>query len=338
MIDRLTFRDFEDRVFVDRSSFSLANGLAAVVVEGRESATIARRTGERYVDRAEIADLPVLIIGVGSSSEVFDLVVDGEDELSEVLEAIDRRPLASVATALLLRSADLRTVTAGLVAESTTFSLLQSGPEFQEWCAGRPRPGVSRDDSASPVLVDRLENSSESGDHLVITLHRPERRNAYSAAMRAALADALDVALVDHAISKVTLRGAGSNFSSGGDLDEFGSFTDPVTAHMTRLTSHVAASLWRLHRRLGTNLICEIHGDNFGAGVEVAAFAGRVVARPGTTFMLPEVRMGLTPGAGGTVSIPRRVGRHRALQFALTGRALDVETARAWGLVDEIHD
>ncbi|MFM7871011.1 MAG: hypothetical protein ACKPBG_04955, partial [Actinomycetota bacterium] len=66
MIDRLTFRDFEDRVFVDRSSFSLANGRAAVVVEGRESATIARRTGERYVDRAEIADLPVLIIGVGS--------------------------------------------------------------------------------------------------------------------------------------------------------------------------------------------------------------------------------------------------------------------------------
>jgi len=338
VIDRLTLRDFADRVHVDRTSISLANGLAAVVVDGRESPTTVRRSGERHVDRSEIADLPVVIIGVGSSSEVFDLVVDGEDELSEVLEAIVRRPLASVATALLLRSADGRAVADGLVAESTTYSMLQSGPEFQEWCAGRVRPGASREGTSSPVLVDRSANSSESGDHLVITLHRPERRNAYSVAMRAALADALDVALVDHGITRVTLRGAGSNFSSGGDLDEFGSFTDPVTAHVTRLTSHVAASLWRLQRRLGSNLICEIHGDNHGAGVEVAAFAGRVVARLGTTFTLPEVRMGLTPGAGGTVSLPCRIGRHRTLQLALIGRALDVETARAWGLVDEIHD
>lgn len=290
------------------------------------------------MDRAEIADLPVVIIGIGTSPEGFDLVVDDEEKLGEVVDAIGRRPLASVATALLLRSADARAVTDGLVAESATYSMLQSGPEFQEWLTHRHRSGATREDSASPVLVDRLEGTSETGDHLVVTLHRPERRNAYSAAMRAALADALDVALVDSAITTVTLRGAGSNFSSGGDLDEFGSFTDPVTAHVARLTSHVAASLWRLQRRLGSNLICEIHGDNFGAGVELAAFAGRVVARSGTTFTLPEVRMGLTPGSGGTVSIPRRIGRHRTLLLALIGRALDVETARAWGLVDEIDD
>lgn len=331
-------RDFADRVHVDRSSVSFAHGLAAVVVDGRDDARSSRRSGERHLDRAAVADLPVVIIGIGTSSEVFDLVVDDEEETSVVLEAIERRPLASVATAMLLRAADLRSVTDGLVAESTTYSMLQSGPEFHEWCAHRPRSGGIRKDSASPILVDRLESPSESGDHLVITLHRPERRNAYSAAMRAALADALDVALVDSRIDQVTLRGAGGSFSSGGDLDEFGSFTDPVTAHVSRLTSHVAATLWRLNRRLGSNLICEIHGDNFGAGVELAAFAGRVVARPGTTFTLPEVRMGLTPGSGGTVSIPRRIGRHRTLLLALTGRSLDVGTARSWGLVDEIDD
>ncbi|MFM8484427.1 MAG: enoyl-CoA hydratase-related protein, partial [Actinomycetota bacterium] len=248
MIDRLTVRDFADRVHVDRSSFSVANGLVAVVVDGREGSTTSRRSGARYPDRTEIADLPVVIIGIGTSPEEFDLVVDAEEELGEVLEAIGRRPLASVATALLLRPADARTVTDGLVAESTTYSMLQSGPEFREWCSQHPRSGGIRKDSASPILVDRLESPSGSGDHLVITLHRPERRNAYSAAMRAALADALDVALVDSRIDQVTLRGAGSNFSSGGDLDEFGSFTDPVTAHVARLTSHVAASLWRLRR------------------------------------------------------------------------------------------
>lgn len=338
MIDRLTVRDFADRAHIDRRSLSLVDGLAAVVVDGGEGAATSTRTGERNLDRAEVIDLPMVIIGLGTSSSVFDLVVDGEEELSEVLEAIARRPLASVATALLLRSADTRSVPDGLVAESTTYSMLQSGPEFQEWCAQRPRPGVSREASSSPILVDRHEGRPETGDHLVITLHRPERRNAYSAAMRSALTDALDVALSDSAITKVTLRGAGSNFSSGGDLDEFGSFTDPVTAHVARLTSHVASMMWRLHRRLGSNLMCETHGDNFGAGVELAAFADRVVARPGTSFTLPEVRMGLTPGSGGTVSISRRIGRHRTLLLALTGRALDVETARSWGLVDEIDD
>lgn len=333
MIDRLTVRDFADRVRFDRSSVSFANGTAAVVVDGRGDTS-----KEPELRRDEVGDLPAVIIGIGGTSDLLDLVVEDEEELAEVVDAIRRRPLASVATALLLRSADARTVEDGLVAESTTYSMLQSGPEFREWCARRSRSGVVRDDPTSSVLVDRFEDAPGSGDHLVVTLHRPERRNAYSAAMRAALAGALEVALVDHGIAKTTLRGAGDNFSSGGDLDEFGSFADPVTAHASRLTSHVASSLWRLNRRLGSNLICEIHGDNFGAGVELAAFAGRVVARPGTTFTLPEVRMGLTPGSGGTVSVTRRIGRHRTLLLALTGRPLDAGTARSWGLVDEIVD
>jgi enoyl-CoA hydratase/carnithine racemase len=72
------------------------------------------------------------------------------------------------------------------------------------------------------------------------------------------------------------------------------------------------------------------------AGIELAAFAGRVVARPGTTFRLPEVSMGLIPGAGGTVSIPRRIGRWRTLYLALSGVLLDAQTPVGWGLVDAI--
>jgi enoyl-CoA hydratase/carnithine racemase len=63
-----------------------------------------------------------------------------------------------------------------------------------------------------------------------------------------------------------------------------------------------------------------------------------VVARPATTFRLPEVRMGLLPGAGGTASLPRRMGRRRTAFLALSGDALPVETALRWGLVDEIVD
>jgi enoyl-CoA hydratase/carnithine racemase len=66
------------------------------------------------------------------------------------------------------------------------------------------------------------------------------------------------------------------------------------------------------------------------------AFASHVSAAPGATFCLPEVGMGLIPGAGGTAGIPRRIGRHRTAWLALTGTRLDAATALDWGLVDEL--
>jgi len=79
-----------------------------------------------------------------------------------------------------------------------------------------------------------------------------------------------------------------------------------------------------------------VHGACIGAGVELAAFAHRVVADPGTEFRLPEVGMGLVPGAGGTVSIPRRIGRHRTAFLGIGGSALSATTAADWGLVDAL--
>jgi enoyl-CoA hydratase/carnithine racemase len=81
-----------------------------------------------------------------------------------------------------------------------------------------------------------------------------------------------------------------------------------------------------------------VHGACVGAGVELPAFAARVVAREGARFWLPELSLGLVPGAGGTVSLPRRIGRQRTAWLALSGRAIDAETALAWGLVDELRE
>jgi enoyl-CoA hydratase/carnithine racemase len=80
-----------------------------------------------------------------------------------------------------------------------------------------------------------------------------------------------------------------------------------------------------------------LHGNCIGAGIEVPAFAGRVVAAPDTVLRLPEIGMGLIPGAGGTVSISRRIGRHRTAWLALTGQPLPALPARDWGLVDEVR-
>jgi enoyl-CoA hydratase/carnithine racemase len=79
-----------------------------------------------------------------------------------------------------------------------------------------------------------------------------------------------------------------------------------------------------------------VHGKNYGAGVELAAFAGKLIASRDATFTLPEMKMGLIPGSGGTASLPLRIGRQRTLLLALTGLPIDAVAAQAWELVDEI--
>ena len=121
-------------------------------------------------------------------------------------------------------------------------------------------------------------------------------------------------------------------FRSGGDPAEFGTVADPVAAHLIRSSANAAPWLDRLADRLTV----QVHGPAVGAGVELAAFAGRLEATDSATFSLPEVSMGLMPGAGGTVSIPRRIGRQQAARMCLTGTTIDAATALDWGLVDAI--
>ena len=89
---------------------------------------------------------------------------------------------------------------------------------------------------------------------------------------------------------------------------------------------------------LRERLEVHVHGACIGAGIELPAYAGKLKARPDAFFQLPEVSMGLIPGAGGTVSILPRIGRHRLAFMALTSARIDAETALDWGLVDEIMD
>jgi len=246
------------------------------------------------------------------------------DATAQLVDQIARRPAAACTLSQLLRAGETLTVEGALVAESLAYSTLQSGPEFARWLEGRSARPVHRDEA--PVLVAR------QGATLCITLNRPERRNAFNAAMRDALISALEVALADDTVTCVDLRGAGSAFCSGGDLDEFGALPDPATAHLIRTTRSTGARLARCAERTTVR----VHGACVGAGIELPAFAGRVVAAPDTRIMLPEVAMGLVPGAGGTASIPRRIGRQRCAWLALSGQWIDVGVAQAWGLVDEI--
>ena len=256
-------------------------------------------------------------------------MVVGRDDvlLGAVLATVTDSPLASTTLAVLLRTGSHRSVAEGLVAESAAYGLLQGGPEFARWRAGHP--ARARPEPAGiPVRVSRQDQV------LSITLDRPHVLNAFDAAVRDHLVAALEVAAADPSVTTVILRGAGESFCSGGDLDEFGSRPDPVTAHLVRLQRNAGRALAEVADRTTVH----IHGSTVGSGIELAAFAHRVVARGDTRIALPEVRLGLVPGAGGTVSLPRRIGRHATMLLAVGLRSVDARTALAWGLVDEVED
>jgi hypothetical protein len=245
--------------------------------------------------------------------------------IAAIAASAGTNPQAAVALAQLLRIGAWQDVAAGLAAESFVYSTLQSGSEFAAWLAGRG-PATLPPDPEAPVLVSRQDG------HVTITFNRPHRANAVTAAVRDALVEALTLADTDPTIEAVSLRGAGASFSSGGDLAEFGSLPDPATAHVIRTTRSPA---WWVHR-VGARTRAHLHGAAIGAGIELAAFAGTVLAAPDTRIRLPEVAMGLVPGAGGTVSLTRRIGRPRTCFLALTGRELDAAEALAWGVVDRL--
>jgi len=298
----------------------------------------------RPVPPGLLSRVPTLTVLVGPAGEVpvevadqFDVCITGDPEpprpwvndahgTDRVGEAVGAQPLACLALATLLRFVGRLDPWSGLAAESAVYAALLGSAPFREWRAAHPARPIPAD-PAPPVRIAR------HGDRLTITLDRPERHNAVDTTMRDALVEALQVLDADSTLSSATLRGTGPSFSSGGDLDEFGTVGDPATAHAVRLTRHPG---WWVHT-CRDRLTVQLHGACIGAGIELAAFADRVVADPAAFMALPEVSMGLVPGAGGTVSVTARVGRQRCAWLAVTGARIDAGTAHRWGLVDEIH-
>jgi enoyl-CoA hydratase/carnithine racemase len=253
-----------------------------------------------------------------------DLVLHPSDPAIETVAAtVHRNPEAARTLAQVLRVHEARSVAEGLEAESRAYSDLQAGPELQRWLASYERKVPVPE--GDPVRLER------SAGHLRIALQRPHKRNALNAAMQQALCDAFPVA-ADPGIDRVDLVGDGPSFCSGGDLDEFGTFESPEAAHHLRLERSVGRAIDLVRDKV----VAHVHGACAGSGIELPAFARTVVADEAATVALPEVRLGLIPGAGGTVSLPRRIGRHRTALLGLGGQPIDAATALAWGLVDRV--
>ncbi len=283
---------------------------------------------ERWV-RAQ----PVPVLGFGAAADpvgtFFDVVTDREDELGAMVAAIDANPAAAAVLVQVLRSTETLDVLQALTVESLAYATLQSGPEFAAWLEAR------RGRKAARVLVgsDELVLLKREDDRLSIVLNSPDSRNSLSAALRDALSQAFRLVAMDPGIELAEVTANGPDFCSGGDLEEFGLLDDPAAAHRIRMLRMPARYLAPESGRYRFR----VHGACIGAGIELPAFAARLSASADATFRLPEISMGLIPGAGGCVSIPRRIGRQRTALMALTGRNLSAAEALDWGLIDEIR-
>lgn len=267
---------------------------------------------------------PFPLIGMDPAAVMADAIVEAPASAEGLIAQVTARPHAAAVAVQLLRAIEDMPLASALATESLAYGLLQGSAEHADWLAGLTRTVAGE----GRVLLVR------KGGVLTVTIDRPEARNAIDRAIRDALFEALTLAGLDPDISEVRLRSTGGAFSVGADLAEFGTTRDPATAHAIRSRTLPAHAILGCAGKLDVH----IQGACIGAGLEMAAFARRVTASPRAWFQLPELAMGLIPGAGGCVSVSRRIGRRRTALMILSGRRVSARTALAWGLIDAIMD
>ena len=168
------------------------------------------------------------------------------------------------------------------------------------------------------------------GGVLAITLARPQRRNAITVAMYAALADAFEGASDDSSIRVITLRGEGQDFAAGNDLEDFLKVRPDDTTEIP---------VWRLLRALAgcqTPVVASVHGNCVGIGTTMLLHCDLVIADRSAHFLLPFVDLALVPEAASTLLLPGLAGRRRAARYLLLGEPFGAEEAMEIGLVSHV--
>jgi len=174
----------------------------------------------------------------------------------------------------------------------------------------------------------------EKKEHVAsVTLNRPEVLNACNVQMRDDLYQILGAIKDDPEVRVAIFRGAGEKaFCAGADLNDFLTAPSPVAAREVRWKRDV----WGLFLSIPQPLIAAVHGYVLGSGIEISLCCDIRIASEDARFGLPEVGLGIIPAAGGTQTLPRTIGRARALEMLLTNRWIDAEEAYQIGLVNQV--
>jgi enoyl-CoA hydratase/carnithine racemase len=174
------------------------------------------------------------------------------------------------------------------------------------------------------------EKQNETG---FITLNRPKALNAYNIQMRDELYQVLGAVKDDPEVRVVILRGAGERaFCAGADLSEFLTAPPPVNARQVRWERDI----WGLFLSIDKPLIAALHGYVLGSGIEMALCCDIRLASEDAQFGVPEMGLGIIPAAGGSQTLPRLIGRGRALEILLSGRWVKADEAYRLKLVNRV--
>ncbi len=165
------------------------------------------------------------------------------------------------------------------------------------------------------------------GDIAVLRIQNPPV-NALAQAVRQGLSDAMDRAEADTGVRAVLIVGDGRAFIAGADITEFGK--PPVTPHLPVLCNRIEAS--------PLLVVASMHGVSLGGGLEVALSAHYRIAQPSARVGLPEVHLGLLPGAGGTQRLPRLTGAEPAIEMITSGRHVKASEALEMGIIDRVTE
>ncbi|BCG09473.1 2,3-dehydroadipyl-CoA hydratase PaaF [Buttiauxella agrestis] len=166
---------------------------------------------------------------------------------------------------------------------------------------------------------------------LTLTLNRPQARNALNNVLLEQIAQALEAAQQDETIGAVVITGNARIFAAGADLKEMASRDMPATLNDPR------PQLWARIERFNKPLLAAVNGYALGAGCELAMLSDIVLAGDNARFGLPEITLGIMPGAGGTQRLIRSVGKALAYKMILTGEAITAQQAQQAGLVADVH-
>ncbi len=178
--------------------------------------------------------------------------------------------------------------------------------------------------SDAAVLTEQRDGA------LLITLNRPDQRNAVNAAVAAGVAGALDQLDADDALSVGVLTGAGRGFCAGMDLKAF--VTGELPWHEDRGFAGIT------ERGARKPLIAAIEGFAMAGGLEVALACDLIVAAAGAKLGIPEAKRGLVAAGGALLHLPRRIPYHVAMEMALTGDPISAERAHELGLVNRLAE
>jgi enoyl-CoA hydratase/carnithine racemase len=172
------------------------------------------------------------------------------------------------------------------------------------------------------------------GSVALLTFSRPDQLNAMNDAMVEEIVAAIAETERDDTARALVLRGAGGNFMAGADVKAYAE----QSAEAFRDFQESAGRIYGALERLAKPVIAAIEGYALGGGFEIALSADLIVAHPQAKLGLPEVKLGLVPGGGGTQRLARKLGPNRAAELLMTGRFASAQEMANWGVVNRVAE